>query len=51
MERTLALPRLDPRPLSRGRQPRLETALRLSDSGLENLKTDPLMDLLRKEAR
>jgi tetratricopeptide (TPR) repeat protein len=29
----------------------LETALRLRDAGLENLKTDPLMDPLRKEAR
>jgi tetratricopeptide (TPR) repeat protein len=29
----------------------LETALRLRDPGLENLKTDPLMDPLRKEAR
>jgi tetratricopeptide (TPR) repeat protein len=29
----------------------LETALRLRDSGLENLKTDPLMDPLRKETR
>jgi hypothetical protein len=27
----------------------LETALRLRDSGLENLKTDPLMDPLRQE--
>jgi len=29
----------------------LETALRLRDPGLENLKIDPLMDPLRKEAR
>jgi TolB-like protein/Flp pilus assembly protein TadD len=29
----------------------LETALRLRDPGLEQLKTDPLMDPLRKEAR
>ncbi len=29
----------------------LETALRLRDSGLEYLKTDPLMDTLRKEPR
>jgi TolB-like protein len=29
----------------------LETALRLRDSGLEYLKTDPLMDPLRKEPR
>jgi TolB-like protein/Flp pilus assembly protein TadD len=29
----------------------LETALRLRDPGLENLKTDPLMDPLRKEPR
>jgi TolB-like protein/lipoprotein NlpI len=29
----------------------LETALRLHDPGLEQLKTDPLMDPLRKEAR
>ena len=29
----------------------LETALRLHDPGLENLKTDPLMDPLRKEPR
>jgi TolB-like protein/Flp pilus assembly protein TadD len=29
----------------------LETALRLRDPGLENLKTDPLMDPLRKEQR
>ena len=29
----------------------LDTALRLRDSGLENLKTDPLMDPLRTEAR
>ena len=29
----------------------LETALRLRDSGLEYLKTDPLLDPLRKEAR
>ena len=29
----------------------LETALRLRDSGLANLKTDPLLDPLRQEAR
>jgi TolB-like protein/tetratricopeptide (TPR) repeat protein len=29
----------------------LETALRLRDPGLENLKTDPLLDPLRKEPR
>jgi len=29
----------------------LDTALRLRDPGLENLKTDPLMDPLRKEPR
>ncbi len=29
----------------------LETALRLRDPGLENLKTDPLVDSLRKEPR
>jgi tetratricopeptide (TPR) repeat protein len=29
----------------------LETALRLRDPGLEYLKTDPLMDPLRKEPR
>jgi hypothetical protein len=29
----------------------LETALGLRDPGLENLKTDPLMDPLRKEPR
>jgi tetratricopeptide (TPR) repeat protein len=29
----------------------LETALRLRDPGLELLKTDPLMDPLRKEPR
>jgi TolB-like protein/Flp pilus assembly protein TadD len=29
----------------------LETALRLHDPGLENLKTDPLLDPLRKEPR
>jgi tetratricopeptide (TPR) repeat protein len=29
----------------------LETALRLRDPGLEGLKTDPLMDPLRKEPR
>jgi tetratricopeptide (TPR) repeat protein len=29
----------------------LETALRLRDAGLENLKTDPLMDPLRQEPR
>jgi hypothetical protein len=29
----------------------LETALRLGDSGLELLKTDPLLDPLRKEPR
>jgi tetratricopeptide (TPR) repeat protein len=29
----------------------LETALRLRDSGLEYLKTDPLLDPLRKEPR
>jgi tetratricopeptide (TPR) repeat protein len=29
----------------------LETALRLRDPGLENLKTDPLMDPLRQEPR
>ena len=29
----------------------LETALRLRDAGLENLKTDPLIDPLRNEAR
>jgi tetratricopeptide (TPR) repeat protein len=29
----------------------LETAWRLRDPGLENLKTDPLMDPLRKESR
>jgi hypothetical protein len=29
----------------------LETAWRLRDSGLENLKTDPLTDSLRKEPR
>jgi hypothetical protein len=29
----------------------LETALRLRDPGLELLKTDPLMDPLRKESR
>ncbi len=29
----------------------LETALQLRDSGLELLKTDPLMDPLRKEPR
>jgi tetratricopeptide (TPR) repeat protein len=29
----------------------LETALRLRDPGLKNLKTDPLMEPLRKEAR
>jgi hypothetical protein len=30
---------------------RLETALRLRDSGLVDLKTDPLMDPLRKQPR
>ena len=29
----------------------LETGLRLRDPGLKNLKTDPLMEPLRKEAR
>jgi hypothetical protein len=29
----------------------LETALRLRDPGLEDLKTDPLLDPLRKEPR
>ena len=29
----------------------LETALRLRDPGLENLKTDPLLDPLRQEPR
>ena len=29
----------------------LETALQLRDPGLEELKTDPLMDPLRKEPR
>ncbi len=29
----------------------LDTALRLRDSGLENLKTDPLLDPLRQEPR
>ena len=29
----------------------LETAWRVRDPGLEQLKTDPLMDPLRKEAR
>jgi tetratricopeptide (TPR) repeat protein len=29
----------------------LDTALRLRDPGLENLKTDPLLDPLRKEPR
>ena len=29
----------------------LETALRLRDPGLESLKTDPLLDPLRKEPR
>jgi hypothetical protein len=29
----------------------LETALRLPDSGLELLKTDPLLDSLRQEPR
>jgi hypothetical protein len=29
----------------------LETALRLRDSGLESLKTDPLLDPLREEPR
>jgi tetratricopeptide (TPR) repeat protein len=29
----------------------LETALRLRDAGLEELKTDPLMDPLRQEPR
>jgi hypothetical protein len=29
----------------------LETALRLRDSGLEALKTDPLLDPLRQEPR
>ncbi|HEY6619792.1 MAG TPA: hypothetical protein VIY68_09625 [Steroidobacteraceae bacterium] len=29
----------------------LETALRLRDPGLQNLKTDPLMDPLREEPR
>ena len=31
--------------------PWLETALRLRDAGLENLKTDSLMDPLRQEPR
>jgi hypothetical protein len=29
----------------------LDAALRLRDRGLQNLKTDPLIDPLRKEAR
>jgi hypothetical protein len=29
----------------------LETALRLRDPGLQNLKTDPLMDPIREEPR
>jgi hypothetical protein len=29
----------------------LETAMRVRDPGLENLKVDPLMDPLRNEAR
>jgi hypothetical protein len=29
----------------------LETALRLGDPGLENVKTDPLLDPLRQEPR
>jgi hypothetical protein len=29
----------------------LDTAMRLRDSGLENLKTDPLFDPLRREPR